>query len=44
MFVPSLGSQVGDPTYVRRFDVDANGTVNVLDLFRLVPVLGTQCG
>ncbi|GAG07106.1 unnamed protein product, partial [marine sediment metagenome] len=43
MFVPSLGSHVGDPAYARRFDLDASGTINVLDLFRLVPVLGTQC-
>jgi hypothetical protein len=43
MFVPSLNTFFGEPGYVARLDLNIDGTINVLDLFELVPLLATQC-
>lgn len=42
-FLPHMGSVLGDPEYDNRFDLDANGSIDLFDAMTLALFLGTQC-
>jgi len=40
---PAMGSHMGEPSYDPRFDVDTNGTVNVVDTLLFKPFIRLHC-
>jgi hypothetical protein len=43
VYKPAANTNAGDANYKPRVDLDANGTVNLLDLLKLKPFYKVSC-